>query len=134
MGAGGTAGALEAGVKGKSVKEGAAVGAAGAGLLLGGGKGSVHSWFVQHPICCARPREGHSAPVYSDTYRGYSALGFRVEGKNPGIKREPTIYEVLPLEDRESVKTFLKRSPASVRNLPLRVNQRAAEIGPISQT
>lgn len=132
VGAGGAAGALEAGVKDKSVTEGAAVGAAGAGLLLGGGK-TLGALLVRPASDLLRTTTGKAIlRRYIQTpIEDIQRLASEWKAKNPGIKREPTIYEVLPLEDRESVKTFLKRSPASVReSAASQVNQRAAEIGP----
>lgn len=132
VGAGGAAGGLEAGVKDKSITEGAAVGAAGAGLLIGGGK-TLGALLVRPASDLLRTTTGKAIlRRYIQTpIEDIQRLASEWKAKNPGIKREPTIYEVLPLEDRESVKTFLKRSPASVReSAASQVNQRAAEIGP----
>lgn len=132
VGAGGAAGGLEAGVKDKSITEGVAVGAAGAGLLLGGGK-TLGALLVRPASDLLRTTTGKAIlRRYIQTpIEDIQRLASEWKAKNPGIKREPTIYEVLPLEDRESVKTFLKRSPASVReSAASQVNQRAAEIGP----
>lgn len=132
VGAGGAAGGLEAGVKDKSITEGAAVGAAGAGLLIGGGK-ALGALLIRPASDLLRTTTGKAIlRRYIQTpIEDIQRLASEWKAKNPGIKREPTIYEVLPLEDRESVKTFLKRSPASVReSATSQVNQRAAEIGP----
>lgn len=132
VGAGGAAGGLDAGVKDKSITEGAAVGAAGAGVLIGGAK-ALNSLVVRPASDLLRTTTGKAIlRRYIQTpIEDIQRLASEWKAKNPGIKREPTIYEVLPLEDRESVKTFLKRSPASVReSAASQVNQRAAEIGP----
>ena len=132
VGAGAAFGGTQAASQGKDILEGTAVGGVGAGVLIGGAK-ALNSLVVRPVSDLLRTTTGKAIlRRYIQTpIEDIQRLASEWKSKNPGIKREPTIYEVLPLEDRESVKRFLQRSPAPVReSAAAQVNQRAQEIGP----
>lgn len=123
------AGATEAAIKDRSITEGALTGAAGAGVLIGGAK--LLNTVLIHPASEMLRMTGGKAILREYVKTPIEEIQRRAAAWRARTGTEPTIFEILPQEDRESVRKMLKRAPGTVRESTAQmVNQRGAEIGP----
>ena len=125
--AGGAGGAAQALGEGSDVSTGAAYGAGGAAALVGGGRAAE---FLSRPV-----RDFLNSSSAAGILRRYTtATAEQMQEAADAFRRqtgaEPTVFEVLPLDDRQAVREALGLMPGSVRERATNlVRERAGAIG-----
>lgn len=127
MGAG--QGAAAAAAKGEDVGEGAASGAL-ATAALGTGATALKKWAVEPAMNFLRLPSSQAILRKFTNTTGEQAQKLAAAWK-ARTGADPTIFEILPAEDREALKKALTRMPAASREKAANlVRQRGAELGP----
>lgn len=128
VGGGAAAGAAQAVGEGKDVKSGATAGALGAAALVGGGK---LAGFVTRPLKDFLRMSGAGEILRRYTSTTAEEIASRAAAYRQRTGAEPTVFELLPLQDRQSIREAIGMMPGSARERTATlVQQRAANVGP----
>src|SRR6185369_7556794 len=126
--AGGAGGAAQAAGEGSDVTRGAVYGAGGASVLHGGGKAIG---FIGRPVADFLGLSSAKSILRRYTNTTAEDLSKAADEYRARTGSEPTVFELLPLEDREAMKKAISLMPAKSREkLSGLVRERGANIGP----